>query len=489
MHAEPVKVGVVSLGCAKNLVDSEVILGLLKEDGFEITADPAEAEVIVVNTCTFIQKASEEAIDTLLQMSEYKDKDKGRCRALIVAGCLSNRYGTQLLAEMPELDGVMGTADIRQVGEVIRAALAGERPVYLGDPSSFIYDHTMPRLLSSGGWTAYIKVAEGCSHRCAYCIIPSLRGAYRSRPSASILAEAERLLAARVKEIILIAQDTSRYGTDLYGESRFADLLAQLADLCGKDAWLRWLYAHPESISERIVEVMAEKPAICPYIALPLQHASRRVLRLMGRRGDGESYGRLVDNFRRLLPGVALRTTFIVGFPGETEEDFQELCAFVKEQRFNHVGVFTYSPEEGTSAASRPDQIDQEVKEDRYRRLMQIQRDIVRRHHRQLIGKPLELLVEKPLGRDQGRGQGIWAARSRYQAPDVDGITYLKGEGLQPGQIVKATVTGARVYDLYAEAGTREPGKGEREGKGEAERKEKKLASEERGSLKQGVKS
>lgn len=430
------KVGLVSLGCAKNLVDSEVMLGLLQEAGYVVTADPKEADAIIVNTCTFIETATSESIDALLEMARFRQG--GRCQALILAGCMGTRYGDQLLAELPEVDAVVGTNEVPHIAAVVARALAGERFTSVGAPE-FIYSHLLPRIRATRPHTAFVKIAEGCDHRCAFCVIPKVRGAYRSRPMESVVAETRQLVNEGAKEVVAIAQDTTGYGRDLYGELRLAELLDRLADVDGL-YWLRLLYAYPTHLSDDVLSVIANRSSICKYVELPLQHVNQRLLAAMRRGGNKDSLARLVDRVRERVPGVVLRTSFIVGYPGETEADFAELAAFVREQRFDHMGVFTYSQEEGTAAAMLPDQVDEATKQERRRVLMEMQQGISRQRNEQLVGQSTEVLVE-------GRGVG----RIARQAPEIDGITYIQGAN-SPGKVLRCRITAASDYDLVAVA-------------------------------------
>ncbi|MGI6541994.1 MAG: 30S ribosomal protein S12 methylthiotransferase RimO [Limnochordia bacterium] len=436
---QPFKVGMVSLGCAKNRIDSEVMLGILRQQGFDLTADPLEADVIIVNSCTFIESATSESIDAVLEMAQYKER--GRCKALILAGCMGSRYKEQLLAELPEVDAIIGTGDVGNVAAIAQRVLSGERFATTAEPL-FLYDEQMPRLLTTSPHSAYVKIAEGCNHRCAFCVIPSIRGSYRSRPLNSIVAETRRLVRNGAKEIILIAQDTTWYGRDIYGESRLADLLRRVAAVEGLH-WLRLLYAYPTHLSDDVLQVVAEQPNICKYVELPLQHVSDTVLRAMYRQGDGAYINRLIDRIRQIIPDVTLRTSFIVGYPGETEADFAALCDFVTEKRFDHVGVFTYSAEEGTPAAQMPHQIPQAVKEERRQRLLAIQQRISRAKNEGCVGQVTDVLVDRVT-------DSVCIGRTRRQAPEIDGITYVKGRRLQVGDMVRARILSASDYDLTA---------------------------------------
>jgi ribosomal protein S12 methylthiotransferase len=380
------KIGMVSLGCPKNLVDSEVMLGLAQESGHELTRDAADADVIVVNTCAFIDKAKQESIDTILEMAELKKT--GKCRRLVVTGCMAERYRDELKAQIPEIDAVLGTGEVpdivaaiaptlipllRQNGEAIRTV--ARRP-QTADLPTYIYDAETPRLLATPRHYAYIKIAEGCDYKCAFCIIPTLRGNYRSRPADSIVREARMLAARGVKELLLISQDTSFYGVDRGERGALARLLRELNAIDGLE-WIRMLYLYPTTIGDDVLDAIAECEKVCNYIDLPLQHASDRVLKRMKRPGTRASYERLLDRIRHRIPGVTLRTTFIVGFPGETDDDFAQLQDFVKTLGFDHVGVFTYSHEEGTSAHDLEDDVPAKVKTQRQSRLMSLQKQIV----------------------------------------------------------------------------------------------------------------
>lgn len=439
----PLKVGMVSLGCAKNLVDSEVMLGLLARAGCELTLDPGEADVLVVNTCTFIGPAKEESIETILEMARYKEE--GKCKALIVAGCMGTRYGEQLMEEMPEIDAVIGTGEIDQIPDVVRRVLGGESFTQVGTPT-FIYDHAAPRIRATLPHTAFIKISEGCNHPCAFCIIPSVRGRHRSRPMESIVEEAKRLADEGVREVVLIAQDTTWYGRDLYGEYKLAELLRALAKVDGID-WFRLFYAYPTHLSDEILDVIADEPKLCKYIELPLQHASDRMLRAMRRKGDRAHIDRLIERIRTKIPGVTLRSSFIVGFPGETEEDFRELLSFIKETRFDHVGIFSYSAEEGTPAYDFDGQLPERVKEERRREAMELQRTISREINRSLVGRILPMLVDGP----SAESDLVLVARAERQAPDVDGVTYIANRAVEPGSMVRVRVTEGHDYDLVGE--------------------------------------
>ena len=438
-----IKVGMVSLGCAKNLVDSEVMLGLLARSGCELTQDPLAADVLVVNTCTFIGPAKEESIDTILEMARYKEE--GNCKALIVAGCMGTRYKEQLMEEMPEIDAVIGTGEIDQIPVVVERVLGGESFTQVGTPT-FIYDHTAPRIRATRTHTAFIKISEGCNHPCAFCIIPAVRGRHRSRPIESIVDEAKRLADEGVREVVLIAQDTTWYGRDLYGEYKLAELLTRLARVEGID-WFRLFYAYPTHLSDDILDVIAAEPKLCKYIELPLQHASDRMLRAMRRKGDRAHIDRLIERIRNKIPNVTLRSSFIVGFPGESDDDFNELLNFIQEVRFDHVGIFAYSQEEGTPAAEFSHQLPEKVKAERRRQAMELQRSISREINQSLVGRIFPMIVDGP----SAESDLVLVARGERQAPDVDGVTYIANKPVKPGEIVHVRVREGHDYDLVGE--------------------------------------
>ncbi|HHV56139.1 MAG TPA: 30S ribosomal protein S12 methylthiotransferase RimO [Firmicutes bacterium] len=429
------KVGLVSLGCAKNLVDSEGLLAALVRSGYELTTSPAEAEIIIVNTCGFIEAAKEESIDTILEMATYKEK--GRCRKLVVTGCLGQRYPQAIAREIPEVDAVLGTGALERLPQVLAQLETGRRVVAVEAPGGLTGG---PRILATRPGTAYLKIAEGCNHRCSYCVIPQLRGPLRSRPEEEVVAEARSLARRGAKEIILVAQDTTSYGLDLYGEARLPALLKKLA-ACAEIEWLRLLYLYPERITSELLTTMAEEPKICRYFDIPLQHVNDRLLKAMGRASRQEQVVRLLAGIRDLLPEAALRTTFIVGFPGETEAEFAELVSFVRREKFDWVGAFAYSAEEGTPAAALPGQIPEEEKTRRRDELLRVQRHISLERNRAWLGKKLAVLIEEA---GEGRGRG----RCFRQAPEVDGVTFVRGRGLGPGQFVQVTIDRAGLYDL-----------------------------------------
>jgi ribosomal protein S12 methylthiotransferase len=448
------KIGMVSLGCPKNLVDSEVMLGLAQQQGHELTRDAADAEVLIVNTCAFIDKAKQESIDTILEMAEHKKS--GVCRRLIVTGCMAERYRDELRAEIPEIDVVLGTGEVPDVAAVLGASApqliqiqrSNGPAVSPRELPTYIYDADTPRLLATPRHYAYVKIAEGCDYKCAFCIIPKLRGNYRSRSQESIVREAESLAARGVKELLLISQDTSFYGIDRQERGSLARLLRALNRVDGLE-WIRMLYLYPTTIADDVLEAMAESEKVCKYVDLPLQHASDPVLKRMKRPGTRASYEQLLDRIRTRVPAVSLRTTFIVGFPGETETDYEQLEAFVQAVRFDHVGVFTYSHEEGTSAHQLQDDISAATKTSRRNRLMKAQKRIVGQSQKARVGSAVRLLVDGPADEHEL----VLRARLEGQAPDIDPLVYLTEcdpAEFSAGQFIDARIVGSRGYDLLA---------------------------------------
>lgn len=438
-------IGFVSLGCPKNLVDSEVMLGMLREANYHITTKEADAEVLIVNTCGFIQAAKEESIRHIFELARYKEK--GKCRALIVTGCLAQRYHQELMEEIPEIDAMVGPGHISEIVTVVDNALGHrQRSSHINDPL-YIYDEHAPRLLSTPAHTAYVKIAEGCDNRCAYCAIPDIRGRFRSRTMESIGAEVKRLVGNGAKEIILIAQDTTRYGLDLYGEYRLAALVRKLGPTPGLQ-WIRLLYCYPNRFTQDLIKAIAETPNVCKYIDLPLQHAADDILRAMRRPVTKQQARELIESLRREIPEIVIRTSFIVGFPGETEEHFQELLDFMAEMKFDRAGVFTYSQEEGTPAAEMQNQVHGRIKQERYHRAMTLQREISLAQNRKRIGQELEVLVEEAVD----PGKGVYAGRSTFDAPEIDGTVELTSpRPLVIGEIVKVKINRALEYDLMGE--------------------------------------
>ena len=433
----------MSLGCAKNLVDTEVMLGIMQERGIELTANPGDADILIVNTCAFILSAKEESITTILNLAEYKQS--GRCRALIVAGCLGQLYKRELLEEMPEVDAIIGTGAWNRIMEAIAETLSGRRVILIGE-REIIYDSKTPRIRTTPTYTAYVKISEGCNNRCSFCSIPLIRGRQISRPIEDIKAEVENLVAQGVKEINLIAQDTTAYGIDLYGKPQLVELLRELVK--SDVHWIRILYTYPRRFTDELIELIANEPKICKYVDMPLQHASNKILKSMNRPDTRESIEALLKKLRAKIPGVVIRSTFIVGFPGETEEDFGELKNFLQEQRLDKVGIFTYSQEENTPAYDFPDQILEYVMQERYHDLMSMQSLISQELNEELEGRELEVLIE---GRDEEVSQVV-AGRSYRDAPEVDGLIYIENDGRsKAGDLVRVKVLAGFVYDIAAE--------------------------------------
>jgi ribosomal protein S12 methylthiotransferase len=435
------KVCLVSLGCPKNLVDSEVILGLLSKEGASLTTDPSKAEILIVNTCSFIQDATKEAIETILQLTHYKKE--GRCRLLIVSGCLPQRYGKILEKELPEVDLFVGTGAFQKLPKLL--AQRGKRKSFLYGPT-FLYTERTPRILSTPPFTAYLKIAEGCSKTCTFCTVPKIRGPYRSRRVRSVLEEAKRLADHGVQELILIAQDTTAYGEDLRDGTCLDKLLKGLIQVEGL-RWIRVLYSYPKSnyFTEELLELIAQEEKLCPYLDLPIQHIDDGILKRMGRRTSSQEIRSLFKKIRTFLPEVSLRSSLIVGFPGEKESQFHSLLDFVREIQFDHLGAFQYSPEEGTPASRLPDPVSEGVKEERLRTLMELQKKISLKKYREMVGSKVEVLVE---GSD--RQKGTLRGRLQTQAPEIDGCVFLKGKA-RPGDWVEARITQALPYDLIGQ--------------------------------------
>ena len=438
------KVSLVSLGCPKNLVDAEVMLGHLPANRFEITTDEAQADIIVVNTCSFIQDAKEESVETILEVADHKKT--GNCKLLVVSGCLPQRYRDELAKDLPEVDLFVGTGDAPRIVELISAALKSETPLQAIGLPDYLYDHTTPRVQSSPFYSTYVKIADGCGNHCSYCIIPQLRGNLRSRSIASVVAEVERLVGQGVKEVNLIAQDITAYGQDREDGARIEPLLRELVKIDGL-RWLRLLYAYPDGISDELIELIASEEKICNYLDVPLQHIDDQVLSMMNRRVDEATIRALLARLRSRIPDLTLRTSFIVGFPGETEEQFAKLLAFVNEGHFERVGVFRYSREEGTAAAQLPGQIQERSKKSRLQKLMKAQSRVSFRKNRALIGNNEAVLVE---GFSE-ETELLLRGRSIRQAPDVDGLVYITAGQAQVGDIVELRITDSSEYDLIGE--------------------------------------
>ena len=430
----------ISLGCDKNLVDTEVMLGLLDSRGYQMVDTEEEADVIVVNTCCFIHDAKEESINTILQMAEYKKT--GRLKALIVTGCLAQRYQKEILDEIPEVDGVLGTTSYDKILEAIDEALAGHTELKMEDINALPQVETK-RLVTTGGHYAYLKIAEGCDKHCTYCIIPKVRGDYRSVPMEKLLKEARELAEGGVKELILVAQETTVYGVDLYGKKKLPELLRKLCEIPGL-YWIRILYCYPEEITEELIQVIKEEEKICHYLDLPIQHASDGILKRMGRRTTKQELVDIIGKLRKEIPDIALRTTLITGFPGETQEQHEELMAFVDEMEFERLGVFTYSPEEDTPAATMPDQIPEEVKELRQAELMELQQEIAFEKAEDMIGRELLVMIEGKVV-----DENAFVGRTYMDAPNVDGLIFVNADQeLMSGDFARVKVTGANEYDL-----------------------------------------
>lgn len=434
------KILFVSLGCDKNLVDSEVMLGLLRDRHHDITNDEAEAEVIVVNTCSFIHDAREESIQTILEMAELKKS--GQCRLLIVTGCLAEKYKDEILEELPEVDAVVGTTAYDRICDVIDRSLEGERVQSFESIDRLPLVNTR-RVLTTGGYSSYLKIGEGCDKHCTYCIIPKLRGNYRSVPLENVLKDARQLAESGVTEINIVAQETTTWGKDIYGEKRLPMLLKELCKVEGI-RWIRLLYCYPEEITDELIQVIKEEPKICHYLDMPIQHSSDAILKRMGRRTSRQELEDIIGKLRREIPDIALRTTLITGFPGETEEDHENLKSFVETMGFDRLGVFTYSPEEGTPAERMPDQVPEEVKEERRDELMLLQQQISAEKTEQMVEKTLDVLVEGRIPEE-----GIYVGRTYRDAPEVDGYIFIHAEEeIISGDFVTVKVTGADEYDL-----------------------------------------
>ena len=459
------KLGLISLGCPKNLVDSEVMLGIIEKYDIEITNDPEAAEVIIVNTCGFIESAKQESIETILSMAAYKTE--GCCRHLIVTGCLAQRYAQDLFRDMPEIDALVGTNVFKDIDRVIDRVMQGERVLHLKNSDLLPLPgagqtlkvsssgsglpqgkeiQADPRKLTTPPYLAYLKIAEGCDNFCSFCAIPLIRGRYTSKPYEQVMAEAKDLADRGVKELVVIAQDTTRYGQDLYGKLRLAELLRDLNDIPGLK-WIRVLYSYPNTFTDELIEAYATLPKVCHYVDLPLQHASDRLLHAMRRRDKLEETKSLLKKLRDRIPDIVIRTTFIVGFPGETEEDFAILKEFVAEQKFENAGVFQYSREENTAAAAMPDQIPENVKQNRYDELMAMQAGISEESHRAMEDRELEVVVE---GYEEGE-ENLAVARSYREAPDIDGSIFVENAaGLKPGDFIRVRIEQGFAYEVVA---------------------------------------
>ncbi len=442
---ENIKLFCVSLGCDKNLVDTEKMLGLLNARGIVFTDEEQEADVILINTCCFIGDAKEESVNTILEMARYKEE--GRCRALIVAGCLAQRYKQEILEEIPEVDVILGTTSYEDIGDLIEETLTKKgQQIARFHGLEELPERAGRRVLTTGGHYAFLKIAEGCDKRCTYCIIPDLRGPYRSVPMERLLEEARTLAEGGVRELILVAQETTLYGVDLYGKKCLPALLRALANIPGI-YWIRIQYCYPEEITDELIETIRDEEKVCHYLDIPIQHASDRILRRMGRRTNRAQLTEQIERLRREIPDIALRTTLIAGFPGETPEDHQELMDFVDQMKFERLGVFTYSAEEDTPAFSFPDQVPQEVKEQRRDELMELQQEIAFARCEDMVGRVLTVMIEGKVA-----DEPAYVGRTYMDAPSVDGLIFVNtGESLMSGDFVRVKVTGAAEYDLIGE--------------------------------------
>ncbi len=425
------KVGVISLGCPKNLTDTEAVLGLLVDSGYELTNNKNEAEIMIINTCAFIGDARDEAYKIIKEISKLKSK--GKLKFLVVAGCLPKRYKNELFDKFEEIDAIVGPGQIDKIIYILRN-LGHKKKISLLEGTHCLFTHKTPRIKATPNYYAYIKIADGCNNRCSYCIVPSLRGKYQSRPMASIVSEVKDLVRKGLKEAILVAQDTTMYGTDLYGKPSLHILCKKLARISGLK-WIRIMYAHPKHVTYELIEVMAKEPKICKYLDLPIQHSCDKILKSMRRRISAEKLRNLIEKLRRKIPGIAIRTSVIVGYPGETVPDFNKLISFIKEERFERLGVFKYSRESGTPAAKLGDQVGGRIKDQRFHKLMRLQREISRKSLKNMIGKVIEVISEGRLG------------RSYMDAPEIDGVVKMD-KYVPNGKIVSVKITGSGPYDL-----------------------------------------
>lgn len=438
------KIYLETLGCSKNQVDSEIMLSILQKNNFQLAGSKYEADIVVVNTCGFIESAKEESINTILELAGLKQH--GSCQILIVTGCLSQRYSKELSSEIPEVDAFIGTTNFKDIADVIKNILKDKSRIIRPGNIDDKVDYDIPRVLTTPSYTAYLKIAEGCDNFCTYCIIPKLRGKYRSRPIEKIVDEAKGLAAQGVKELIIIAQDTTRYGRDLYGNYQLVKLLDSLSKIDGIK-WIRLQYSYPDIISDDLIELMANNDKICNYIDMPIQHCNNDILKTMNRTTTKEHILEIINKIKNKIPNVALRTSLIVGFPGETNEQFDELYEFVKSVEFDRLGVFTYSLEEDTPAAKLPNQIDEDLKNERMNKIMELQKDISLKKNMGKIGKIYDILIEEKI-----ENEDVYVGRTEYDAPEVDGVVYVNSKtNLAIGDFVKAKITDSLEYDLIGE--------------------------------------
>jgi len=441
------KIAFISLGCDKNLIDSEIMLGLIDEQGYVITSDESQADIVIINSCGFIADANEEAIENILRIADYKET--GKCKGIIVTGCMAQRYKQEIFESLPEVDAVVGTGDFEKIGSVIKELLEGKKNVELiTDKNNIINDKNyFKRIVTTAGGFAYLKIAEGCNNFCTYCTIPYLRGKYRSRSIDSIIEESKILADKGVKEIIIVAQDTSLYGTDLYGEKKLPELINKISEIDGIE-WIRILYCYPEHINDELIKTIAENKKVCHYIDIPIQHSNNRILKAMGRRSSKENIKKVISKFRKYINDMCIRTTLIVGFPGETEEEFNELVEFIKEIKFDRLGVFTYSHEEGTPAYNMDNQIDENVKEERKNNIMEIQKDISALKCAAFKGKILKVIVEGKIENEDN----VYCGRSYRDCYEIDGFVFFKSsKDLIAGDFVNVKITDTSDYDLIGD--------------------------------------
>ncbi|SHJ90619.1 30S ribosomal protein S12 methylthiotransferase RimO [Paramaledivibacter caminithermalis] len=438
------KIYLETLGCSKNQVDSEIMLGILKEHNYDFTYDESEADIIIINTCGFIESAKKESIDTILELAQLKKTCK--CKILIVTGCLAQRYSKELSMEIPEVDAFLGTTNFNEIAKIINKILKNNERIVSTANSDKAVEYDLPRILTSPSYTAYLKIAEGCDNYCTYCIIPKLRGKYKSRPIEKIVNEAKNLAKNGTKELIVIAQDITRYGIDLYGNYQLCELLKQLNSI-EELKWIRLQYSYPDIISDELIEVIESNKKICKYIDIPIQHCNNKILKEMNRRTTKEHIITVINKLRKKIPDIAIRTTLITGFPGETDEQFTELYDFVKEIEFDKLGVFTYSREEDTPAAKLPKQIPEDIKENRRDKIMLLQRDISLKKNMDKIGRVYDILIEEKI-----ENENVYVGRTEFDAPEIDGVVYINSHlNINIGEFIRAKIIDALEYDLIGE--------------------------------------